>query len=214
MLRVLLLAVVFALALAAGAWALFLHSVDHGDRITVGALEDAPKVPDPKLADDRVAFASRAGFNALNITTAWTPGQTQPDPGELQLLRNVANASVNHHLQLLITVYAPRPRYAPMTDAQQDVFAGFMASLARDLPTVDGFAVWNEPNLNSFWLYQYDDSRQRHRRAGLRRAARPHLRRAQGRLAEDQGLRRQPRAARLRRPGIAAPDALADAVHP
>jgi hypothetical protein len=31
-----------------------------------------------------------------------------------------------------------------------------MATLARDVPTVDGFAIWNEPNLNTFWLYQYD----------------------------------------------------------
>ena len=70
MIRVLLLAVVLALALAAGAWALFMHSADHGHPITVGALEDAVKLPDPKLADERVAFASRAGFDALNITTA------------------------------------------------------------------------------------------------------------------------------------------------
>ena len=90
MIRVLLLAVVLALALAAGAWALFLRSADHGHPITVGALEDAVKWPDAKTADERVAFAGRAGFNALNITTAWTPGQTQPDPGELQILRNVA----------------------------------------------------------------------------------------------------------------------------
>ena len=69
MIRVLLLVVVLALALAAGAWALFLHSADHGHRITVGVLEDAVKLPDPKLADERVAFASRAGFNALDITT-------------------------------------------------------------------------------------------------------------------------------------------------
>jgi hypothetical protein len=73
MIRVLLLAVVLELALAAGAWALFMHSADHGHPITVGAHEDAPKISDPKLADDRVALASRAGFNALNITTAWTP---------------------------------------------------------------------------------------------------------------------------------------------
>jgi hypothetical protein len=33
-----------------------------------------------------------------------------------------------------------------------------MANLARSLPSVDGFAVWNEPNLNGFWLYQFDDS--------------------------------------------------------
>jgi hypothetical protein len=160
MIRVLLLAVGVALALAAGAWALFLHADAGGQRITVGVLEDAVKLPDLAQADERVAFASRAGFNALNITTAWTPGQTQPDPGELQILRDVATASQSHHLQLLITVYAPRPRYAPTTDAQQEVYARFMATLARDLPTADGFAVWNEPNLNTFWLYQYDASGQ------------------------------------------------------
>ncbi len=160
MIRVLLLAVVLALALAAGAWALFLHSADHGRPITVGVLEDAVKWPDSKTADERVAFASRAGFSALNITTAWAPGQTQPDPGELQILRNVAHATESQGLQLLITVYAARPRYAPMTDAQQTSYAAFMATLARDLPSVDGFAVWNEPNLNTFWLYQYDSSGQ------------------------------------------------------
>jgi len=158
MIRVLLLVVVLALALAAGAWALFLHSADHGHRITVGVLEDAVKLPDPRLADERVAFASRAGFNALDITTTWTPGQTQPDPAELHILHSVAKATDRHHLQLLITVYAPRPRYAPTTDSQQDVYAHFLATLARDLPTVDGFAVWNEPNLNTFWLDQYGDT--------------------------------------------------------
>src|SRR5262245_62529046 len=112
MFRVLLLTIVLALALAAGAWALFLHSVDHGHPITVGVLEDAVKWSDPKLADERVAFATRAGFNALNITTAWTPGQTNPDLDELTILRNVARASKRNGLQLLITVYAARPRYA------------------------------------------------------------------------------------------------------
>jgi hypothetical protein len=160
MIRVLLLTIVVALALAAGAWALFLHQVDHGHPITVGALEDAVKWSDPKLADERVAFGTRAGFNALNVTTAWTSGQTTPDPGELAILRNVANASKTNGLQLLITVYTARPRYAPMTDAQQTQYANFMATVARDLPSVDGFAVWNEPNLNSFWLYQYDASGQ------------------------------------------------------
>src|SRR6476620_7686946 len=97
--RVLLLTIVVALALAAGAWALFLHRADRGDPITIGALEDAVKWSDPKLADERVAFASRAGFNALNVTTAWTSGQTTPDPAELAILRNVANASKTEGLQ-------------------------------------------------------------------------------------------------------------------
>src|SRR5207247_4786814 len=136
MIRVLLLTIVVALALAAGAWAVFLHRTDHGHPITVGALEDAVKWSDPKLADERVAFASRAGFNALNITTAWATGQTTPDPGELAILRNVASASKTNGLQLLITVYATRPRYAPMTDAEQTHYANVMATLARDLPSV------------------------------------------------------------------------------
>jgi hypothetical protein len=158
MIRVLLVAALAAAVVAGGAWALFLRSPDHGHPLVVGALEDAVKLPEPGLADQRVALAADAGFNALNVTTAWAPGQTQPDPGELQVLRNVARAAEKHDLQLLITAYATRPRFAPMMDEQQDQYAEFMANLARDLPTVDGFAVWNEPNLNSFWLYQYGDT--------------------------------------------------------
>jgi hypothetical protein len=157
----LLLAAGVVLALVVGGWALLIRSSgDDGHGLTVGALDDAVKWADPKTADERVAFAGQAGFDALNITTLWTPGQTQPDPGELTLLRNVANAAEEQDLQLLVTVYAPRPRFAPMESAEQDQYAQFMTSLARSLPSVDGFAVWNEPNLNGFWLYQFDDSGQ------------------------------------------------------
>jgi hypothetical protein len=155
----LLLAAGVVLALVAGGWALFLRSdQNHGNHLAIGALEDGVKWSDPKLADEKVAFATRANFNALDITTAWAPGQTQPDPSELALLRGVADATNKADIQLLITVYAARPRSAPMTPEQQDQYAQFMASLARSLPSVDGYAVWNEPNLNSFWLYQFDES--------------------------------------------------------
>jgi hypothetical protein len=155
----LLLAAGVVLALVAGGWALFVRSSDdNGHGLTIGALEDAVKWPDAKTADERVAFASRAGLNALNITTLWTPGQTRPAPGELAILHNVANAAEKNDLKLLVTVYAPRPRFAPMENAQQDQYAQFMTSLARELPSADAFAVWNEPNLNGFWLYQYGDT--------------------------------------------------------
>ena len=153
----LLLAAGVVLALVAGGWALFLRSNDNGgNKLTIGALEDGVKFPDATIAEERVAFAKRANFDALNITTAWAPGQTQPDPAELKILRNVADATEKNDIQLLITVYAGRPRFAPMTGDAQDQYAQFMASLARSLPSVDGFAVWNEPNLNGFWLFQYD----------------------------------------------------------
>ncbi len=129
-------------------------------RLLVGALEDAVKWPQPKIADKRIALASQAGFNMLDITTFWTPGQTQPAPRELRILRNVAAATSRRRIRLLLTVFAPRPRYAPLRDELQQQFAGFMATLARALPSIRDFAVWNEPNLNGFWLYQFTDSGQ------------------------------------------------------
>lgn len=154
----LLLAAALAAIVAVGAWALFLRSSDSGHAIFVGALEDAVKLPQPDLADQRVGLASRAGLNMLDITTFWTPGMSQPDPGELSILRSVAAASNRRQIRLLLTVFAARPRYAPLSDAQQEEYAAFTAKLARALPTVRDFAVWNEPNLNGFWLYQFDEA--------------------------------------------------------
>jgi hypothetical protein len=155
-----LLAALAALVLAGGAWALFLREDDQGKKILIGALEDGVKFPEPEIADQRIKLAADVGFNAMNITTPWVPGQTKPDPTELTILRNVAAATDKRNMQLLITSYAPRPRYAPVTEDEQQNYAEFMADLARELPSVRNFAVWNEPNLNGFWLYQFDESGQ------------------------------------------------------
>src|SRR5262245_30524600 len=155
-----LLAALVALVLAGGAWALFMREEDPGRRIDVGALEDGVKFAEPEIADQRVQLAKEAGFNALNVTTAWVPGQTEPDPAELTVLRNVANATKRRGIKLLITAYAPKPRYAPVTPEEQENYAKFMAALARELPSVQDFAVWNEPNLNGFWLSQFDEQGQ------------------------------------------------------
>jgi hypothetical protein len=154
----LLLAALAALVLAGGAWALFLREEDNGRRIDVGALEDGVKLPDPQQADQRVELGKQAGFNAHNVTSAWRPGQSEPDPGEVTLLRNVADAIEKRGMKLLITSYALRPRDAPVTEQEQENYAEFMAGLARQLPTVKDFAVWNEPNLNGFWLRQFDEA--------------------------------------------------------
>jgi hypothetical protein len=155
-----LLAALAALVLAGGAWALFLREDDPGRRIDVGALEDGVKFPEPEIADQRLQLGEEAGFNAHDVTTAWVPGQTKPDPAELTVLRNVATALEKRNMKLLITAYAPRPSYAPVTEEEQENYATFMATLARELPSVRDFAVWNEPNLNGFWLHQFDEAGQ------------------------------------------------------
>jgi hypothetical protein len=153
-----LLAAALAAAVAVGAWVLFVRPSNDGHAIHVGALEDGVKWEDPAMAEERVAFAKKAGFDSLGLTTTWQPGVTAPDPVELTILRNVAKASERNGLAVLLTIYAPRPSYAPVSDEDQEQYADYLATLARDLPSVRDFAVWNEPNLNGFWLYQFDDA--------------------------------------------------------
>jgi hypothetical protein len=155
-----LVAAVLALVLAGGAWALFLREEDHGHPLLVGALEDGVKWAEPEDADQKVGHATRAGFNALNVTTAWVPGQTTPTPEELTILRSVSAATEKRNMYFVITAYAPRPSFAPVSEEQQQDYAEFSATLARELPSLRGFAVWNEPNLRGFWLYQFDEAGQ------------------------------------------------------
>jgi len=161
MIRVLFVAVL-ALVLAGGAWALFMReeAEDQGHSFLVGALEDGVKWAEPEIAGQKVELATLAGFNALNVTTAWSPGQTTPTRDELTILRSVAAATQQRNMHFVITAYAPRPRFAPVEHDERENYAEFMATIARELPSVDGFAVWNEPNLNGFWLYQFDEAGQ------------------------------------------------------
>ena len=152
-----LLAAALAAAVAVGAWALFLRSTDDGHPIWVGALEDAVKQPDPATAEARVALASKAGFNALGLTTLWAPRRTEPEPSELTILRNVAAAARRHRVRIFLSVFAERPRDVPLTEEEARQFVAFTAALARNLPTVRDFVVWNEPNLNGFWQPQFNE---------------------------------------------------------
>jgi hypothetical protein len=154
-LKVLVVAVL-ALVLAGGAWALFLREEDQGHPLLVGALEDGVKWAEPEIADQKIELATRAGFNALNVTTAWVPGQTTPTNEELTILRSISATTEKRDMHFVITAYAPRPVFAPVSEEEQQNYAEFAATIARELPSLQGFAVWNEPNLKNFWLYQFD----------------------------------------------------------
>jgi hypothetical protein len=133
-------------------------SDESGDKMFVGALEDVVKHPDPAETRKRVQDASEAGFNALGLTTPWIPGETEPDPGQLLLLKNVAAAAEAENIRILLSVFQYRNRDTPTTDEEQQAFADYTARLARELPTVRDFIIGNEPNLNGFWMPQFDDT--------------------------------------------------------
>jgi len=134
------------------------ESGDGSHKLFVGALEDLVKQPTPAEARNRVQQATAAGFDALGVTTPWAPGQVDPDPGQLLILKNLAYAALAARVRVFLSIFQYRNRDTPITDEEQQQFADYTARLARELPSVRDFIIGNEPNLNGFWFPQFDES--------------------------------------------------------
>ena len=120
----------------------------------VGVVEDSTRQPEAAAARDRVQAVKDAGFDAIRITSIWAPGQTEPEPRELDVLRNVATASKDLDVRLFVAVYQAGSATTPRTDEARGQFSSYVASLARQLPVRD-LIIGNEPNLNRFWMPQF-----------------------------------------------------------
>jgi len=151
-------AAVIALALVALVACSPIGGSDGSHEIFVGALEDLVKQPDPAETRMRVKQASAAGFDALGLTTPWKPGQVDPDPGQVLLLKNVADAARSEGIRVFVSIFQYRNRDTPISDEEQQQFAEYSAGLARELPLIRDFIIGNEPNLNGFWFPQFDES--------------------------------------------------------
>jgi hypothetical protein len=127
---------------------------DNERTFDVGVVEDSTRMPDPAAARQRVEAVREAGFDAIRITSIWAPGETEPTPAELDILRNVAEPADELDVRLFIAVYHAGSSTTPRTDDERRDFASYAASLARQLPVRD-FIVGNEPNLNRFWMPQF-----------------------------------------------------------
>jgi hypothetical protein len=144
-----------AFAIAAAALALAGCGGGGAERdFLVGVVEDSTKLPQPAASRERVQAVRDAGFDAIRITSIWAPGQTEPDPAELRVLRNVANASEELDVRLFIAVYHAGSGTTPRSEEERRDFAAYAAALARELPVRD-FIIGNEPNLNRFWMPQF-----------------------------------------------------------
>jgi hypothetical protein len=126
--------------------------------LAVGAVEDDVRVSSAVEAETRMALLRVSGFRAVRITSFWTPGQTKPSDAELSVLRNVSEAGVRHNVRVYATVMHPGSRTTPLTDEARAEFASSAAALVRAVPGIRNVVVGNEPNLNRFWLPQFDES--------------------------------------------------------
>ena len=97
-----------------------------------------------------------AGFKAVRITSFWIPGLSEPTPHEAMVLANVGLAATLHGVRVYVSVYNEGSRTTPLTGTNRKEFASYAAAIVRDNPAFRDVIVGNEPNLNRFWLPQFD----------------------------------------------------------
>jgi len=147
------------LAAVVGAACLMLAPVAHsaGPSLTIGATEDAVRSPLPAVAQAQMSLIALAGFRAVRITQTWAPGEQAVSAVDAATLRNVAAAAALHDIDVYASVLNFGSATTPLTDADQADFAAYAASVVSAAPGIEAVIVGNEPNLNRYWLPQFND---------------------------------------------------------
>src|SRR5262249_10022067 len=104
----------------------------------------------------RMDLTVLAGMKEIEVRAAWTSGQTAPSAEELASLQAAAAAAQLDAIRLIVAVDNGGSRQTPLTAPDRAAFAAYTAALAQALPYVRDFIVGNEPNLNRFWMPQFD----------------------------------------------------------
>jgi hypothetical protein len=147
---------VLALAVALSAFALTPAAHAGGPGMAFGAAEDVVKQDDPAVARQKLAQLAAAGMRAVRVTSIWVPPATAPDAGELQRLSNVTEAARRVGVKVYVSVLSPGSRTTPLTPEARAQFAQYTAALVQAFPSLRHVIVGNEPNLNRFWLPQFN----------------------------------------------------------
>src|SRR5215208_1547456 len=129
-----------------------------GPELRVGAAEDVVKQPTLPAAKAQLPQRRLAGLDTVRITAIWEPGLTEPRPTEAAKISNAVTAANMLGVKVVVAVYHPSSATTPLSDESQDEFVAFAAGLARTHRSLQDVIVGNEPNLNRFWLPQFDET--------------------------------------------------------
>jgi hypothetical protein len=127
-----------------------------GPSMLIGAAEDSGKLADPAAAKAKYDLARNAGFDTVRVTAMWDKGMTSPPAAELTALKNAVAAAAQDGIRTIVVVHNRNSSQTPTTDADRAQFAQYAQAVVRALPTVTDVIVGNEPNLNYYWLPQFD----------------------------------------------------------
>jgi hypothetical protein len=102
-----------------------------------------------------MVLARDAGLRTVQLSAVWTPPLTEPPHDELAALRTTARAARAAGIRPIVAVYQFSGS-TPATPEARREFVAFAASIVRAIPEVRDVVVGNEPNLNLFWVPQFD----------------------------------------------------------
>ncbi len=124
--------------------------------LVVGAVEDDVRASTLVEAEARMTEFRLSGFRAVRVTSLWRPGLTRPSDEELRILRNVSDAGMRNGVRVYVTVMSPGSATTPRTEEARADFAAYAAAIVDSAPSIEHVIIGNEPNLNRFWLPQFN----------------------------------------------------------
>jgi hypothetical protein len=128
-----------------------------GPSMRIGVAEDAVKRASLVETKSQLDLLKFAGLDAVRVTETWTPGTTALTPTDATQLSNITSGSALAGLKVYVSVAQFGSKTTPLTEQDQSDFAAYAANIASHYPQLAGLIVGNEPNLNRFWLPQFND---------------------------------------------------------
>jgi hypothetical protein len=127
-----------------------------GSSIALGAAEDTVRSPSLVESEAAMSLLRLGGFRAVRITSMWEPGMREPPENEAAVLANVSAAAALHGVRVFVSVFHIGSRTTPLTPEARADFASYTAAITTANPTFRDLIIGNEPNLNRFWLPQFN----------------------------------------------------------
>jgi hypothetical protein len=149
------LACLLSVAAATGSLCAAATSSRPGTPLQIGAV--VPELTVRSLVGKTIEAMTDAGLDhAGRVTLTWRRGQKGLDPGLLSDLQYAIQQADAAGIDIYLTLYPAGANDTPRTPVARMTFARWAASIVARLPQLRHVIVGNEPNLNRFWLPQFD----------------------------------------------------------
>ena len=127
-----------------------------GPAMRIGAAEDEVQQTSMVDAKTHLDLLKLAGLDSVRVSAIWGRGQTKPTADDLTRLTNAISGAGLDGMKVYLSVSQFGSATTPLTDDDRKAFAQYAANLALTFPTLYGLIVGNEPNINRFWLPQFN----------------------------------------------------------